>query len=407
MRDIPLKFKFWLVNVASFAGMCLLTLFAMLRSQVALEKAGQPTDFVTVFLSEAPFYAGVVFVLMLLVLVSSQLLIQFVMRHVDALHSAMTEVQITHDLSRRVELDSRDEIGLMANAFNAMQSTVQDIVHEVNRCSNDVNSTVDQMAQVAESARSGVSAQLQASSEISQRAEQLLESVQHIQQQALAARRRSGEARAQAGKGTIMVADVVNAFNSLATEVERAAQVTGQLVQDGENIGDVLNVINDIADQTNLLALNAAIEAARAGESGRGFAVVADEVRKLAKRAQEATGEIRKIVEALQANTHQTVTLMGESAVSASESRKRAESAGQALFTIMASVDAIAEGNSAIADTAVRQAEMAEQVAVAVKDIRSSTESTLQGVEQSAQHSASLQSLAGRLSSAVGKFKSC
>ncbi len=208
MRDIPLKFKFWLVNVASFAGMSLLTLFAMLRSQAALEKAGQPVDFMTVFFAEAPYYAAVVFVLMLFVLICSQLLIQFVMRHVDALSNAMAEVQVTHDLTRRVELGSRDEIGLMANAFNSMQSTVQGIVHEVNHCSDDVHDTVDKMVLVAQSARTEVTAQLSSSNEISQRAEQLLVSVQQIQEQALTARRRSGEARAQAGKGTIMVSDV-------------------------------------------------------------------------------------------------------------------------------------------------------------------------------------------------------
>lgn len=406
MRDIPLKYKFWLVNVASFAGMCLLTLFAIYRTQSALDKAGQPSDFIQVFLGEAPYYAFVVFFVMIFIMGCSQLLILFVMRHVNALYDAMTEVQTTHDLRRRVELDSRDEIGLMANAFNSMQSAVQTIVGEVNHCSNDVHATVDKMALVSQTARAEVATQLRSSSEISQRAEQLLVSVQQIQEQALTAQRRSGEARAQAGKGTIMVADVVSAFNSLATEVEKAADVTGQLVQDGENIGDVLNVINDIADQTNLLALNAAIEAARAGESGRGFAVVADEVRKLAKRAQEATGEIRKIVEALQANTYQTVTLMSESATNAAESRKRAESAGQALFAIMASVDAIAEGNSAIAETATKQASMAEQVAQSVRNIRQSTQTTLQGVEESAEHSADLQSLARRLAGAVGKFKS-
>lgn len=406
MRDLPLRYKFWLVNVASFVGMCFLTLWAIYRTQMVMEKHGQTVDFISVFVAEAPVYAMVVFLLMLLVLACSQLLVSFVMRHVNALSYAMAEVQKTHNLARRVEPGSRDEIGLMAHAFNDMQTTLQGIVGEVNLCSNDMHQTVNKMVQVATSARNDVSAQLHSSAEISQRAEHLLLSVQRIQEQALSAQRRSGEARAQAGRGTIMVSDVVRAFNLLAEEVERAADVTGQLVQDGENIGDVLNVINDIADQTNLLALNAAIEAARAGDTGRGFAVVADEVRKLAKRAQEATGEIRKIVETLRANTCQTVTLMSESAINAAESRKRAESAGEALFTIMASVDAIAEGNSAIADTAVQQAEMAEQVASAVRNIRESTQNTLLGAEQSSLHSASLQASATRLSGTVGKFKS-
>lgn len=405
MRDLPLKYKFWLVNITSFAGMCFLTLYAMARTQSALEKGGQSIDFMTVFFDEAPRYAVVVFLLMLAVLAGSQLLIRFVMRHVDGLSSAMTDVQKTHDLRRRVTLDSRDEIGLMACAFNDMQGTVQTIVGEVNRCSDDVKATVEMLAQVTDSARRDATSQRSSTSTIAQRAEELLASVQQIQSQALSAQNRSREAREQAGRGSAVVSEVVGAFNWLAEEVAKASQVTGQLVQDGENIGNVLSVIRGIADQTNLLALNAAIEAARAGESGRGFAVVADEVRKLAQRAQEATEEIRNIVETLQSNTHQTVELMTQSAKRAQENRERAESAGAALHTIMSSVQAIADGNSAIADTAVRQARMAEQVASSVQSIQQSTENTLRGTEQTGQHSASLQALAGRLSLAVGKFK--
>lgn len=405
MRDIPLKYKFWLVNITSFSGMCLLTLYAMSRTQAALEKSGQSIDFITVFFDEAPRYAMVVLVLMLAVLAGSQILIQFIMRQVEALSKAMTDVQRSHDLRRRVDNDSRDEIGLMANAFNDMQTTVQGIVGEVNRCSDDVKTTVEMLAQVTDAARCDATSQRSSTGSISQRAEELLGSVQHIQSQAITAQGRSREALDLAGHGATVVTEVVDAFNWLAEEVAKASHVTGQLVQDGENIGNVLSVIRGIADQTNLLALNAAIEAARAGETGRGFAVVADEVRKLAQRAQEATEEIRRIVETLQNNTHQTVALMSESAHRAEENRQRAESAGKALTAIMSSVKAIADGNSAIADTAVKQARMADQVAAAVQHIQNSTDNTLGGTEQTARHSETLQALAMRLSQAVGKFK--
>lgn len=404
MRDLPLKYKFWLVNVVSFAGMCLLTLFAMARTQAAQEKAGAAVDFMTVFWAEAPGYAVVVFLLMLVVLVGSQLLIVFVSRQVAALRAAMTAVQADHDLRRRVAIDGGDEIGDMAGAFNAMQATVQGIVGEVNRCSDDIRAAVEQLAQVTQTTRREALAQREATTAIASRTEQLLTSVQRVQAQAAQAQLRSREALALADDGAGVVGQLVSAFQGLAAEVTQASQFTAQLVQDGENIGNVLNVIRSIADQTNLLALNAAIEAARAGESGRGFAVVADEVRQLALRAQEATDEIRRIVETLQGNTRQTVTLMAQSAQRAQENQARAEGAGQALGAITQSVHAISEGNSAIAAATEQQVLLADQVAGSVRAIQAATDHTLAGSEQTGQRSGELQALAGRLNQAVGQF---
>jgi methyl-accepting chemotaxis protein len=405
MRNLPLKYKFWMVNVVSFAGMCLLTLFSMSRTQWALEKAGHPVSFLEVFMSEAPRYALAVLVLMLAVLAGSQWLISFVAKHVARLQRAMTDVQRNYDLGVRVELDSDDEIGLMARAFNDMQGTVQSTVAQVNACSGDIRSTVEKLADVANATRKDAYSQHEATASIAYRTHELLSSVQHIQSQAVNAQSLSRDALDLAESGAGVVTEVVGAFNILAREVESASQLTAQLVQDGENIGNVLSVIRSIADQTNLLALNAAIEAARAGESGRGFAVVADEVRKLAQRAQEATEEIRRIVETLQHNTQQTVDLMGQSARRAQENRIRAERAGQALNAITHSVQSIASGNNAVADTAVRQASLAEQVTQAVESIKGSTDSTLEGTEKSSSLSRDLMDLAKRLTQSVGKFR--
>src|SRR5206468_11034382 len=117
-----------------------------------------------------------------------------------------------------------------------------------------------------------------------------------------------------AEEGQEAVSRSVDAMDAIAARVEQIGGRALSLGEKSQEIGRILDVIDDLADQTNLLALNAAIEAARAGEHGRGFAVVASEVRKLAERAQESTGQIQAIVGEIQAETNSTIIASEEGA---------------------------------------------------------------------------------------------
>lgn len=401
MENISLKYKFWLVNIIAFMGMCVLSLYAIWRNAKAISGG----DFWQAFMNEAPAYAGVVFVLMLAVLFSSQLLITFILRHVQELKTAMSDVQTNHSLKTRVRIDTRDEIGTIATAFNSMQDGLQAIVEEVNRCNTDINHAVETLAAATSSTRHDAIAQATASAQIAKRTRDFVISLEAIREQVKHSQLLAQDSLERADAGASVVIQVVEAFNSLATEVEDASRLTAHLEQDGENIGNVLNVIASIADQTNLLALNAAIEAARAGESGRGFAVVADEVRKLAQNSQGATEEIRKIVETLRSNTRQTVALMTMSAQRAQDHRTRAESAGTALHAITESIHAIVASGQAIAQSTDHQSVMAEEVAAAIDAVKETSHNTLTGTERFGEQSRELQGLAGRLGKAVGQFR--
>ncbi len=171
------------------------------------------------------------------------------------------------------------------------------------------------------------------------------------------------------------------------------------------NIGSILDVIRNIADQTNLLALNAAIEAARAGDQGRGFAVVADEVRVLAKRTTDSTAEIENMIQSLQSRSGQAVSVMQSCVSEMENSINQASDANSAMEEIQAIIFEISQMSSQIAQAAEEQRSTTTSIARSLEDISHIADSNYSSMEEVAEASSKLDSLAHQQNDLVMRFK--
>ncbi|WP_370295475.1 methyl-accepting chemotaxis protein [Pseudomonas benzenivorans] len=230
-------------------------------------------------------------------------------------------------------------------------------------------------------------------------------SAQQMAQSATHGQQLSGDARRAADEGLSRVQGNRQAMHSLTDKVARLAEVIEALGADSERIGSVLAVIRSIAEQTNLLALNAAIEAARAGDQGRGFAVVADEVRSLAQRTQVSTEEIQSIIQSLQNRSQSSMDMMGESRQAVDLASTSVEQASASLQRITAAVDAIDQNIQQMAEAAVEQAGVAEQVGAGVVRANGISEDTHATVEQTRAAAQSIRTLESRLNGLIEQFR--
>jgi methyl-accepting chemotaxis protein len=350
-------------------------------------------------------YAWVVALLMLLLLAASQLLIRFLLSHLNTLKDVMLQVEKSGDLSARVPLECGDEVGQMASAFNAMQAGYQRIVGIVAQSAAQLDQGAERLAGSMREVRQGMLEQQCETEQAATAINEMSATVHHIAEHTADTRDQSKTAEQLAHNGQQVVNRVALSISGLSSGVQQTAEMIEQLAADSQKIGGVVSEIHGIAEQTNLLALNAAIEAARAGEMGRGFAVVADEVRNLAKRVQDSTDLITQMINTLQSGTRDAVDFMQDSSIKADECVKQADEAGQALAAITESVAHMRESNTQIAVAAEQQSQVAEEMNRAVIRIRDVTEQTVNQTGQSAATSSDLANLAGELNKAIRQLK--
>jgi methyl-accepting chemotaxis protein len=350
-------------------------------------------------------YAVSVFLLMVALLAASQLLIRFLLSHLNTLKDVMLHVESSGDLSARVPLDSRDEVGQMASAFNAMQGGYQRVVGTVAQAVARLDEGAARLAGSMGEVRQGMLGQQSETDQAATAINEMSATVHHIAQHAADTRDQSQNADKLAGAGQVVVERVEQSIAGLSSGVQQTAEMIQRLAEDSQKISGVVNVIHGIAEQTNLLALNAAIEAARAGEMGRGFAVVADEVRNLARRVQDSTDEITNMINALQSGTRDAVEFMRESSLKADDCVQAAHEAGAALAAITGAVAQMRESNTQIAVAAEQQSQVAEEMTRAVVGIRDVTELTVSQTVESAATSSELAGLASELSQAIRQLR--
>jgi len=309
------------------------------------------------------------------------------------------------DLTQRVEVHSKDELGELGKWFNTFVGKVHDIVAAVNGVSLEVaNATEELSTNSAGMANSmdGSSAQVR---EMSSAIEQMSASIVEEARKSGDAARSADESRQVARSGGEVVEKTITGMRAIDEAVQASANSVTQLGKRGEQIGEVITVINDIADQTNLLALNAAIEAARAGEHGRGFAVVADEVRKLADRTTKATEEIAESIRAIQDETHLAVERMNTGTEQVNEGVTQATEAGQSLSQIVSSADELTMVIQSIAAAAEEQSAASEQISRNVESVSTATEEVSRGAGEASESVKRLAVKAEQLREMMSRFK--
>ena len=358
-----------------------------------------------VFIDRAPSYALVVLILMLGLLAASQLLISFLLTHLNDLKDVMLGVEKSGDLSVRVRIKSQDEIGQMGGAFNAMQAGYQRVVSTVAKAAKHLDQGATALAESMHEVRRGMLGQQSETDQTATAINEMSTTVRHIAQHAATTRDQSEQADQLAGAGHQVVGRVEESISGLSTGVQQTAEMIQKLAEDSQKITHVVSEIHSIAEQTNLLALNAAIEAARAGEMGRGFAVVADEVRNLARRVQDSTAQITGMIGSLQSGTRDAVEFMQESSLKADDCVQLAHEAGISLSAITRAVAQMRESNTQIAEAAEQQSHVAEEMTRSVVGIRDVTEKTVEQTVNSAATSKELADLAAELTRAIGQLK--
>lgn len=216
----------------------------------------------------------------------------------------------------------------------------------------------------------------------------------------------STEARASAQSGSEAVGNMNNAISIIKDDSELMQKGLNDLFERAEGIGDIVDVISDIADQTNLLALNAAIEAARAGEAGRGFAVVADEVRKLAEKTMVATNEVGTAISEIQAVTRNNVKNMQRSGEMVEETYSLTDKTTESLNDIVSTIEKSAEQSASIAAAADEQSSASEEVGRAVEDVSRIAGETYDSMDINNRNVAELVKLTARLQEIISEFQS-
>jgi len=300
-------------------------------------------------------------------------IINFLMKPLSQINQAMTNVANGNaDLTNRLSSNTEAEFLSLSTSFNAFSQMLQTLVSDIKHLGQDILDHAQSSEHGAQNTNHAISNQLNEIDSLATATNEMAATSIEMANTAKQAKACVQQADIAANSGQTTVNNTANAIVQLSKQVDMAVDVVKNLETASSGIDSILSVINGIAEQTNLLALNAAIEAARAGESGRGFAVVADEVRTLAQRTQEATTEIKIMIEQLQSGAKSAVCEMNHSQKYVNETQNHAMEANTALNDIRTSISSIVDLNDQIASAADEQHQAIEEAnrnANNIKDI--------------------------------------
>ncbi len=308
------------------------------------------------------------------------------------------------DLTQSIEISGKDEMAELADSMRTMQQNLRDTIRHIAASSQTLASASEELNIVTDSAAAGVSQQNDEIQQAAAAITQMSAAVEEVAHTALATSEASMQSAQNTQLGKQQVEQTLTAIHDINKDMAVSAGLVGDLAEQSQHIGKVLDVIRAIAEQTNLLALNAAIEAARAGDAGRGFAVVADEVRALAHRTQSSTKEIESMVQSIRGVTQAAVSSMQHSRDKAELALEQANKAGEALDMIARQINRISDSNHIIASAAEQQSKVAREVDRNIINISDLATQTSAGAHQTSAAAHDLSRLAVDLNTLVVRF---
>ncbi|EJL9433697.1 HAMP domain-containing protein [Vibrio cholerae] len=308
------------------------------------------------------------------------------------------------NFSKRAKVTTGDEIGQLITSMNTMAQSISYIIGEVIDRANTIASTVTQLASSAESNKQSVQKQQANTEQVTSAMTQMASTITEVASSA----EESSAATARAQENARYSCDILSETETVSRQLVANAQQSQQMIVELEastrQIESFVLIVEGISEQTNLLALNAAIEAARAGEQGRGFAVVADEVRALASRSQQATHEIKGLIQTLVERAQTATKMIDSSDRQIEESFSSITAAKKQLDSINLALLELTSANTQVAAASEEQSVAADEISHNMTDIRDAGETIMLSAQETAQASEELAQQAQGLKLLTGRF---
>lgn len=345
--------------------------------------------------------AAVAFILVLL-----GMLIRVLMRPLTDMSRAMANIaEGEGDLTRRLAVQSKDEFGELASAFNRFVERIHESIREVSSATLQVNEVAQRVLSASNASMANSDEQASRTNSVAAAINELGAAAQEIARNAADASQQASGALHQADDGRQVVEQNIAAMRDLSAKISASCAQIEALNAKTVDIGQILEVIKGISEQTNLLALNAAIEAARAGEAGRGFAVVADEVRNLAHRTQSSAQEIQQMIEQLQVGAGASVQTMTESQRQSESSVSIADRAGERLGEVTQRIGEIDGMNQSVATATEEQTAVIESLNMDITEINTLNQQGVENLQSTLRACGDLDQQARRLKQLVDSFR--
>ncbi|HWE85769.1 MAG TPA: methyl-accepting chemotaxis protein [Terracidiphilus sp.] len=319
--------------------------------------------------------------------------------------TAALEKLAAKDLTAELRVSASDEIGRLGDALNTSVASLREVIESVGKGAETLSSATNQMSGRAVESAANANTQSSKTNQIAAAAQEMTVTIGEISQNAESAARASRLSAETADQGGAVMQAAAETMERIASATSSVSVKMTSLAARSEEIGKVVNVIQEISEQTNLLALNAAIEAARAGEHGRGFAVVAGEVRRLAERTKSATEEIAATIRSIQEETRATLEVMDSSRASVESGLEETSRARKSLDAIIESSKEVEQQINLIATAATEQTSASAEISESAGHISQIAMESSHAAEEAVEALKNLASLAAEMDGVIRQFE--